>query len=159
MLRWLSAGIFALVLLLAVAAPAHADTGTYRILSYVTTLEPQSSGAVKITYEQEWQVLGGHIPWVTVALPNSSFSVGEYSQAAAKVSADNSGSWSGVRIDLDKDYLPGATFKIKFSVLQENLLERLTQEKKEVSGIISRNRGQISLFRNGNQKDLQSQTK
>jgi hypothetical protein len=130
LLRWLPTGIFSLILLLALVFPAQADTGTYRISNYVLTLEPQSSGRVKITCEQEWKVLGGHIPWITVGLPNSDFSVGEYSLAAAKVRADNSGSWSGVRIDLDRDYLPGETFKIKFSVLQGNLLERLTSEKK-----------------------------
>jgi hypothetical protein len=130
MLRWLPLGIFALVLLLSMAHPANADTGTYQISNYILTLEPQSSGKVQITCEQDWKVLSGHIPWITVGLPNSSFSIGEFGQAAAKVAADNSGGWSGVRIDLDRDYLPGETFKIEFSVLQGNLLERLTNEKK-----------------------------
>jgi len=33
-----------------------------------------------------------------------------------------------VRIDLDKTYLPGQTFNIKFTVLQGNLLERLPEQ-------------------------------
>ena len=126
MLRWLSAGIFALVLLLAAAVPVNADTGTYQILDYVVSLEPQSSGKVRITYEQEWKVLSGNIPWITVGLPNSNFSVEEFSGAASRVYANNSGGWYGVRVDLDKDYLPGETFRVKFVVLQGNLLERLT---------------------------------
>ena len=74
--RWLPAGIFALVLLLAGFIPASAaDTGTYQISNYIVTLEPQSNGQVKITFEQEWKVLSGDIPWITVGLPNSSFSV------------------------------------------------------------------------------------
>jgi hypothetical protein len=131
MLGWLSAGIYALVILLAGAiVPVSADTGTYGISSYIVTLEPQSSGEVKITIEQQWKVLSGSIPWVTVGLPNSSFSVEDYSGNATKVSASNEGGFSGVRVDLDKDYQPGQTFNIKFSVLQGKLLERLTSEKK-----------------------------
>lgn len=130
-LRRLSAGIFALVfLLLAVVPVLAADTGTYGISSYTVTLEPQSSGQVKISVEQQWKVLSGNIPWVTVGLPNDNFSVENYSGAASKVSTANSGGFSGVRVDLDKDYQPGQTFTIKFTVLQGNLLERLTSEKK-----------------------------
>jgi hypothetical protein len=133
MQRWLSPGIFALVLLLTLftaAVPVSADTGTYRITDYVVTLEPQSSGEVRITCEQKWLVTGGNIPWITVGLPNSHFSVENYGEAAAKAYADNSGSWTGVRIDLDKTYLANETFSIKFTVLQNNILERLTDEKK-----------------------------
>jgi hypothetical protein len=130
MLRWLPAGIFALVLLLAAAIPISADTGTYQISNYIVTLEPQSSGQVKMTYEQEWKVLSGDIPWITVGLPNSNYSVQGFSEAAARVSSANSGGFTGVRIDLNKDYLPGQSFKVQFVVLQSNLLERLTSDKK-----------------------------
>ena len=53
MLRWLPAGIFVLVLLIAMVLPATAaaDTGTYQISNYVVTLEPQSSGQVRMTYQ------------------------------------------------------------------------------------------------------------
>ncbi len=130
MLRWLSAGIFALVFLLVTVVPANADTGAYRILDYIVSLEPQSSGKVSITCEQEWKVLSGNIPWITVGLPNSNFSVEESDGSASKVSPDNSSGWYGVRVDLDKDYLPGETFRVRFTVLQGNLLERLTSENK-----------------------------
>ncbi len=129
-LRWLSAGIFALVSLLGLVSPISADTGTYRIASYIVTLEPQSSGQVRITVQQQWQVLSGDIPWVTVGLPNEHFSVVSYSGAASKVSAANSSGFSGVRIDLDRNYQPGQAFRVQFSVLQNNLLERLTADKK-----------------------------
>jgi hypothetical protein len=130
LLRWLSAGIFALIFIITMAVPVVADTGTYQILNYATTLEPQNTGDVKITYEQQWKVLSGDIPWITVGLPNSHFSIMDYSDAAAKVTADNSSGFSGVRVDLDKDYLPGQTFSVKFTILQGNLLERLTSENK-----------------------------
>jgi len=131
MLRWLPAGIFALVLLLgSVLSAAAADTGTYQISNYVVTLEPQSSGQVRMTYQQEWKVLSGHIPWITVGLANSNYTVDSYSEAAARVSAANSGGFTGVRVDLDKDYQPGESFKVQFVVLQADLLERLTSEKK-----------------------------
>ena len=128
--RWLSAGIFALVLLVGLVSPLSADTGTYRISSYIVTLEPQNSGQVKITVQQQWQVLSGDIPWVTVGLPNDHFSIVSYSGAASKVSAANASGFSGVRVDLDRDYQPGQAFRVQFSVLQDNLLERLTADKK-----------------------------
>jgi hypothetical protein len=132
MQRWLSSGVFALAVILVTASPAPvlADTGTYRILEYVTSLEPQSSGAVRITYEQTWRVLSGNIPWITVGLANADYTVGEWSGAAAKVYAANSGGWSGVRVDLDRTYLTGDVFSVKFTVLQNSLLERLVKEKK-----------------------------
>jgi hypothetical protein len=128
-LRWLSAGICCLVFLLA-APTVVADTGTYGISDYLVTLEPQSSGQVKIIVEQQWEVLSGDIPWITVGLPNNNFSVLSHSGAASKVSAANSSGFSGVRVDLDKDYKAGETFGIRFTVLQNNLLERLTSQKK-----------------------------
>jgi hypothetical protein len=129
--RWLPAGIFAVILLLSAVLPAAAaDTGTYQISNYVVTMEPQSSGQVRMTYQQEWKVLSGHIPWITVGTANSNFTVVSYGEAAARVSAENSGGFTGVRVDLNKDYLPGEAFKVEFVVLQSNLLERLTEEKK-----------------------------
>jgi hypothetical protein len=130
MLRWLSSGILALLFLLSAVTPVFADTGTYRLSDYIVTLEPQSDGQVMITIEQQWQVLSGNIPWVTVGLPNRNFSIKSQSGAASKVSAANGNGFTGVRIDLDKDYRPGQTFAIKFTVLQGNLLERLTSDKK-----------------------------
>jgi hypothetical protein len=130
MLWRLSAGILAIVFLLLAVVPVFADTGTYKISDYVVTLEPQSDGQVRITVVQNWQVLSGDIPWITVGLPNKNFSIENYSGAASKVSAANGNGFTGVRVDLDKDYQPGQTFEIKFAVLQKNLLERLTSDKK-----------------------------
>jgi hypothetical protein len=128
LLRWLSAGTIALALFLNLLCPVFADTGTYSIPNYMVTLEPQSDGRVKITYDQTWEVLGGNIPWITVGTANSKFSIVEFSGAAHKVTPENSGGFSGVRIDLDKTYLAGQRFTLKFSILQSNLLERLTGE-------------------------------
>ncbi len=128
--RWLSPGIFALVFILNAAVPAHADTGTYKISDYTATLEPQSSGAVKITYQQKWQVLSGNIPWITVGLPNSSFTVEDWGSDASDVYQENSSGFTGVRIDLDKTYYTGDTFEVSFTVMQNNLLEKLSAEKK-----------------------------
>jgi hypothetical protein len=129
MLRRLPAGILALTILLVAAGPAlAADTGTYGISDYTVTLEPQPDGQVRMTIEQTWRVLSGDIPWVTVGLPNSHFSVENYGGDVSKVAAANSGGFSGVRVDLDKNYQPGETFNISFTVLQNNLLERLPSE-------------------------------
>ena len=128
MLRWLSVGICALIIACLAATPALADTGTYRITDYTVKLEPQSNGTVRITVSQDWKVTGGNIPWITVGLPNSHFNIESENGAVKTISADNSGGFNGVRIDLDKTYLPGQTFNIKFTVLQGNLLERLPEQ-------------------------------
>jgi len=130
MLRRLSAGIFVLVLLLLVAVPVNADTGTYKINDYVVTLEPQNDGRVLMTIEQQWQVLSGNIPWVTVGLPNKTFEIKDFSGDVFNVSNGSGGGFIGVRVDLVKDYQPGQTFNLKFSILQGHLLERLTKENK-----------------------------
>jgi len=110
------------------ATPVLADTGTYRITDYHVRLEPQNDGTVRITITQNWIVNSGNIPWITVGLPNSHFAIEGKGDAANKVSADNSGGFTGVRIDLDKSYLPGETFRIQFTVLQSNLVERLPDQ-------------------------------
>ena len=73
MLRWLSVGICAVIIFCLTAAPALADTGTYRITDYTVQLEPQNDGTVRITITQDWIVNSGSIPWVTIGLPNSHF--------------------------------------------------------------------------------------
>ncbi len=151
MLRWLSAGIFPRIfarvfglrlglvvilaavllaaVLLAAVIPVAADTGTYEIPDYTVTLEPQNNGDVKITYEQTWKVLSGDIPWITVGLANEQYTILDHSGNAAKVSPDNGGGFTGVRVDLDRDYQAGQTFNVKFAVMQSNILERLTDQK------------------------------
>jgi hypothetical protein len=126
----LSAGICAFTLCLLIVKPVAADTGTYEIKDYYVILDPQSDGNVKITITQTWVVESGNIPWVTVGLPNSHFTVDSMGENAAKVTADNSGGFTGVRVDLDKTYLIGEEFKIQFTVLQSNLLERLVSQNR-----------------------------
>jgi hypothetical protein len=126
---WLPLRIYLIIFLISAAllpvSVLAADTGTYAITEYLITLEPLGSGQTRLTYEQEWRVLSGHIPWITVGLPSSAFTLEDHSGAASAVRPDNSGNWSGVRVDLDKDYQPGQTFRLKFAVLQRNLIEKL----------------------------------
>jgi hypothetical protein len=56
--------------------------------------------------------------------------VDSFSEAVARVSTANSGGFTGVRVDLDKDYQPGESFQVQFVVLQADLVERMTSEKK-----------------------------
>ena len=129
MLRRLSAGICVTVFLILAAVPALADTGTYGISSYNVTLIPRDDGRVVISIEQTWNVHSGSIPWVTVGLPNSHFEIESSSGAADRIRKETSGGFTGVRIDLDKDYQPGESFDVRFTVLQNNLLERLPDEE------------------------------
>ena len=125
MLRWLPIGICALIVVCLAVTPVLADTGTYRITDYRVRLEPQNDGTVRITITQNWVVNSGNIPWITVGLPNSHFAIEAKNAVVKKIAADNSGGFTGVRIDLDKTYLPGQTFRVQFTILQSNILERL----------------------------------
>jgi hypothetical protein len=97
------------------------DTGTYRIEDYRVRLTPHSDGKVTVEYQQKWLVTGGHIPWITVGVPNSQFAIREGKGAARNLSNASGGGWAGVRVDLDKDYQPGESFAIGFSIEQSGL--------------------------------------
>lgn len=97
------------------------DTGTYQIKKYTVHLTPHSDGLTTITYYQKWEVTGGHIPWITIGTPNSSFEIVESGLSVASIASANDGSWSGVRIDLNKDYQQGETFEISFTIKQNKL--------------------------------------
>jgi hypothetical protein len=125
----IAAILFITSALLPVATYA-ADTGTYEILNYAVELTPLTDGSVSMTYYQEWLCTGGHIPWVTVGTANSNFDIISSGGNVESASKDSSGGWHGVRLTLDKDYTSGETFAISFSIVQRNLLERLTDEGK-----------------------------
>ena len=97
------------------------DTGTYRILNYKVGLTPRSDGTVTIEYYQKWLVTGGHIPWITVGTPNSDFSIVGSQGAVARITSASQGGWSGVRLDLDRDYRSGQMFDVRFSIVQTGL--------------------------------------
>jgi hypothetical protein len=116
--------IFILALMIPVMTTGRSlagDTGTYRILSYKVGLIPRSDGTVTIDYYQKWFVTGGHIPWITVGTPNSNFAITSSRGAVAGISSASGGGWSGVRIDLDRDYTHGQTFEVGFSIVQRGL--------------------------------------
>lgn len=115
--------LLAIILTFCIAQVAVADTGTYRIDDYRVGLTPHADGTVDISIQQTWTVTGGHIPWITVGLPNSDFSIDQSQNSGAiqQIRPDNQGSWSGVRIDLDKDYQPGESFTVGFAISQNKL--------------------------------------
>jgi hypothetical protein len=125
----LIAAIFLITLTL-VPVPIYADTGTYEILNYAVELTPSSDGSVNMTYYQEWLCTGGHIPWVTVGTANSNFDIISTGGNVESASKNSNGGWHGVYLTLDKDYISGEKFTISFSIIQRNLLERLTNEGK-----------------------------
>src|ERR1035437_4787693 len=106
------------------------DTGTYRIDDYKVRLTPHSDGNVTIEYYQKWSVTGGHVPWITVGVPNSNFTIGNGKGAAKNISNASEGGWSGVRVDLDRDYRPGESFQVWFSVEQSGLFHATGEEFK-----------------------------
>ena len=114
--------LWALLLCLILAVPALAeDTGTYEIVDYTVKLTPHSDGKVDIDYHQKWLVTGGHIPWITVGVPNSDYRITGSSGAVKTISDASQGGWYGVRIDLDKDYRANQSFEVNFSISQSKL--------------------------------------
>jgi hypothetical protein len=100
----------------------YADTGTYEIKEQRINLTIQSDRNVVIDYYAKWKVTGGNIPWVTVGLPNSNYAIQSYGGAASSVKPYNGGGWTGVRVDLDKTYLPDDEFDFNVKVLQSNFV-------------------------------------
>jgi len=103
---------------------AGGDTGTYRIIKYNVTLTPKKDGTTRIEYYQKWVVTDGHIPWITVGVANNDYDVVGSGLAAAHASPKNSGQESMVRLDLDRDYQPGETFEIQFTINQRHLFQK-----------------------------------
>lgn len=97
------------------------DTGKYRLTDYHVTLTPYSDGRVKMDYYQKWQVTEGHIPWISVGLPNDDYKITGSSLAIKKIADAKESDWSGVRIDLDRDYQPGQSFEIAFTIDETKL--------------------------------------
>jgi hypothetical protein len=125
----LIAAVFFITLAL-LPVPIYADTGTYEILNYTVELTPLSDGSVNMAYYQEWLCTGGHIPWVTVGTANSNFDIIGTGGNVESARDDSDGGWQGVYLTLDEDYTSGEKFVISFSILQRDLLERLTNEGK-----------------------------
>jgi hypothetical protein len=125
----LIAAIF-FITVISLPIPIYADTGTYEILNYAVELTPLSDGSVNMTYYQEWLCTGGYIPWVTVGTANSNFDIISTGGNVESARDDSSGGWHGVYLTLDKDYTSGEKFAVSFSIIQRNLLERLTNEGK-----------------------------
>jgi hypothetical protein len=125
----LIAAIFSIALTL-LPIPIYADTGTYEILNYTVELTPLSDGSVSMTYYQEWLCTGGHIPWVTVGTANSNFDIISTGGNVESAKDNSGGGWQGVYLTLDEDYTSGEKFTISFSIIQRDLLERLTNEGK-----------------------------
>jgi hypothetical protein len=75
-------------------------------------------------------VTGGHIPWITVGLPNGGYTIlrGRTGGNVKRIAPANTASWMGVRLDLDEDYQPNETFEIRFAVMQHVLLYRKGDE-------------------------------
>jgi predicted metal-dependent hydrolase len=118
--------IFAALLLvfLCIPAPVYADTGTYQIDNYTVTLTPKPDGSVDITYYQQWTCLSGNIPWVTVGLPNRSYTITGSGNNVRSIRDDSGSGWYGVYIGLDKTYYANQSFSVSFTVNQKNLLDR-----------------------------------
>jgi hypothetical protein len=115
--------LIAIIFILCISVVAFSDTGTYRILDYRVKLTPRSDGTVEMEYYQKWLVTGGHIPWITIGMANSSYQIDPSKNRGniRIIYAYNSSSWSGVRIDLDRDYLPNETFEVGFTLIQNRL--------------------------------------
>jgi Zn-finger nucleic acid-binding protein len=118
-----------LVVLYCGASCVGTDTGTYTVSSQDVDLTVQSDGNVVIRYEIGMLVHTGNIPWVTVGLPTSNFDVRSFGGDAASVVSQNSGSWSGVYVSLDKTYYVNERFVFSFEVLQKEFIYKYNDQQ------------------------------
>lgn len=131
MTRRLPSLLFVLLFVFLLPCPGWTgDTGTYKIADYKVRLTPHSDGNVTIEYYQKWSVTGGHIPWITVGVPNSNFVIRNGKGAARNLSNASGGGWSGVRVDLDRDYKLGESFEVWFSIEQPGLFHATDRDFK-----------------------------
>ncbi len=114
------------VLFLFIPAQLLADTGTYKIDSYTVTLTPLSDGTVDISYHQQWTVLSGNIPWITVGLPNTSYTITGSGDNVSSISDDSGSGWDGVYIGLDRTYYANQKFIVSFTVNERGVLTEST---------------------------------
>lgn len=75
-IRHFGAVLALLFLLPLLAVPSHADAGDLdQISRYVVTVDPREDGTADITYEIDWDVIGGDagdaLSWVKIGLPNA----------------------------------------------------------------------------------------
>jgi Zn-finger nucleic acid-binding protein len=111
------------------ASCVGADTGTYTVTSQDVDLWVQTDGNVIIRYEIGMMVQSGNIPWVTVGLPTSNFEVRSSGGNAASVIPQNSGSWSGVYVTLDKTYYANERLVFSFEVLQKEFIYKYKDQQ------------------------------
>ena len=114
------------ILFLFIPAQLLADTGTYKIDTYTVTLTPQSDGSVDISYYQQWTVLSGNIPWITVGLPNTSYTITSSGDNVSNIRDDSGSGWDGVYIGLDRTYYANQSFIVSFTVNERGLLTEST---------------------------------
>jgi hypothetical protein len=115
-----------MLILLCIPAPVFADTGTYQIDNYTVTLTPKADGSVDIAYYQQWTCLSGNIPWITVGLPNRSYTITGSGNNVKSIRDDSGSGWYGVYLGLDKTYYANQSFIVSFTINQKNLLNRST---------------------------------
>ena len=111
-----------ILVFLFIPARVLADTGTYKINNYTVTLTPQSDGSVNISYYQQWTVLSGNIPWITVGLPNTSYTITDSGNNVSDIRDDSGSGWDGVYISLDKTYYSNQSFAVSFTVNERGVL-------------------------------------
>jgi hypothetical protein len=126
MKKLLLALLVIIMVILFIPAQVLADTGTYKIDNYTVTLTPQSDGSVDINYYQQWTVLSGNIPWITVGLPNTSYTVTGSGDNVGNIRDDSGSGWDGVYIGLDRTYYANQSFTISFTVNDRGLLTEST---------------------------------
>ena len=109
-LRRLAAALLCLLAAALCAPAALADAGDYdEIERYVITVDPRQDGSADITYEIDWQVIGGgaddYLSWVRIGLAN------EYADEFANLTPDTV---ADVSLDTDEGSFARVTFHDRY---------------------------------------------
>ena len=117
--------IFLIIQVLAIAfSVRYKPTPQDRIESYQIIAEPKSNGSVDIEYRFVWTALdtSEELTWIDIGVPNKYFTFIEHSDSISYCENNSDGSYSSVRLYLDRPYIGGETLTFSFKINQRELL-------------------------------------
>jgi len=115
-----------LIAILLAGCVSAGTTNVDEIKDYKVDVWALPDGHLKIVYAINWCVVSdaeGDLTYITVGVPNRSFTIESYDGEFIKSIKDASESdWSGVRIDMNRPFKVGECFTVGFTINQGQML-------------------------------------